>query len=109
MKNSDMNIIEFNENGNAVEISDRYSFGHHFPDLDINLGGQNDLNNRNFNFNSNGELMASYQRKWETGDKWDAVLKPGESQPIILAWGPGKLAFHVMNYSDTEIKLPNSD
>jgi len=73
MKNTDMNILELYTN-KTYKLYDSYSFGYTKPDDDEKLGGSNDLLKHEFSLENETFANVFYYRKYDTNDKYDAVL-----------------------------------
>ena len=70
-----MNILEIYSN-NTFKLIDSYSLGYEKPINDEKLGGTNDLLQTYFSLDDGNFANVSYYRKYDTDDKYDAVLYP---------------------------------
>ncbi len=86
MKDADM-IIGWVESNNEVKIFDAFSTGDMGPHPpDENLGGNNDI--IAFGGTESGEWTTlEFQRKLDTGDKYDKVFPSSGNIKIIVAYG----------------------
>jgi len=94
-KNVDMNIVEFSSAIKYV-LHDSYSTSKTLPPEDVSLGGTFDLKNISY-LSRDGIGNITYARKFDTGDKYDTVVKPDVLFNISVAWGDGDYGFHGTN------------
>jgi hypothetical protein len=106
MINNDMNIVEFTPGGGKVY--DSYSTGYSAPIEDTSLGGTNDLKNIKFS-QENGQEVVTYERAFNTGDKYDKALTPNTLMPVSLAWGRNRLAYHETNKKTGQMLIPDGN
>ncbi len=104
MQNVDMNIIEFFED-DTYSLIDTFSTGYTLPSIDESRGGKNNL--EVISFISSPKLI--YKRKFNTGDKHDAIVPIDSQITISVAWGSGKLSYHGMNHLTTSICIGKND
>ena len=73
-------------NGNSVEIGDYWSSAHVAPSADTSRdGGVEDYTLVSGSY-SNDVMTAVFDRKLDTGDKWDWEITEGEEIDYVWAW-----------------------
>jgi hypothetical protein len=102
MKDKDMNIIEFSQND--VKLTD--SFCPKMPVDDKSLGGTDDLKLISFKKEGN-QGIVTYQRLYDTGDKYDQKISPDTEFDFSFAWGKGKLGYHGDNKKVVKFSIPS--
>jgi hypothetical protein len=110
MKNSDMHIIQFQDENNYV-LTDTFSLGHKTPTGDVKLGGTEDLKNVNFTI-ENETMTITYDRLFNTNDKYDVVLVPNTNLRIFTTYGILPLSYHGgghYEFFDVKIESPKID
>ena len=110
MKNSDMHLIQFKDENHYVLV-DTYSLGHKTPTEDVKLGGTDDLKNVKYT-SSNDTLTITYERLFNTNDKYDAVLVPNRSYRIMTTYGSLPVSYHGgghYEFFDVKIERPKID
>jgi len=109
MTNADIVIGSVALDG-SFNVHDQWSPSPGPPRLDIDVGGTSDITN--FWGVAEGEggfggFTIWFQRKLDTGDKYDQVLKNGTTT-FIYAWGegaPGSVAYHGSNRNIVSVNL----
>eukprot|EP00360_Condylostoma_magnum_P000894 CAMPEP_0168313798 /NCGR_PEP_ID=MMETSP0210-20121227/4512_1 /TAXON_ID=40633 /ORGANISM="Condylostoma magnum, Strain COL2" /LENGTH=109 /DNA_ID=CAMNT_0008275137 /DNA_START=14 /DNA_END=343 /DNA_ORIENTATION=+ len=84
MDNTDM-IACITYDGVTATMIDTYGNGHDVPDNDTALGGFNDLIMVSNAVTAN-TIECEFDRKLNTGDKYDGVIEVDNEQSIIWAW-----------------------
>lgn len=81
MKDADI-VLGYANDGN-VTVQDQYSTGNYGPHVpDTELGGTNDILEYGGRA-KNGYIVIEFNRKMNTGDKWDKAFVPGQAVPMI--------------------------
>jgi ferredoxin-NADP reductase/cytochrome b involved in lipid metabolism len=101
MKNTDMAVIFF-ENFD-MKLQDKYSTGHYWPSDDTNLGGENDFNDIDLEY-EDGWASASFTRDQESTEKYDESITVGLVTDVCFAWSDG-MFFHGENWEVGEMKF----
>ena len=92
MQSCDIHVIEYDQYSNVI-LRDMYSSADSGPPNDVDLGGTDDLTLLGYGM-SDGYMHVKYQRKVNTGDKFDFSLEQGD-QEMAYAFASGKtLQYH---------------
>lgn len=92
MDNCDIQTVEYDQNSN-VKLRDMYSSSQTAPNDDNDLGGTSDLILLGYGRNDS-YMLIKYERKVNTGDKWDFSLDQGDKE-MAYAFSSGKtLEYH---------------
>lgn len=85
MKDSDMIVAEITDS-NQVTLNDYYSNSYDAPPTDESLKGTNDITLLGYtDYSTNKERIVKFQRKLDTGDRYDKSLAPNEKLNISVA------------------------
>ena len=85
MKDSDMIIIEINQEDNSFSLKDCYSNTYTTPPSDTDLGGSDDLQILGSTGSLTEERIIKFKRKINTLDVFDRDLSPDQQLDIIVA------------------------
>lgn len=97
MRGSDMYVIRMQPQTTDCLVSDRFARQYAEPELDIQLGGKDDvqqvqyvytMGNRRSDGNGGAELQCSFTRFLTTGDPYDF---PIENKPLTMFWASGQM------------------
>ena len=92
MTNCDIHVVEYDQNSN-VRLRDMYSSSDSSPPNDLDLGGTYDLNLLGYGM-IDGYNYIKYERKVNTGDRYDMNLDQGDHE-MAYAFSSGKtLEYH---------------
>ena len=108
MKSVDMNTVEF-LSSTKYNLIDQFSKGDNEPPYDTDIGGTYDLKNIQYSADSSGITTIKYTRAYNTGDKYDYVVKPDSSLTISLAWNSGTINDHHNNFKITSVTINSSN
>ncbi len=98
-----MNIVEFLL-GSKPKVTDSFSTGFKRPSEDTTLGGSDDIKNVQYK-QENGKYTLTYDRAFDTGDKYDKQVTLDTSMETSFAWGSGGLNYHGHNYKIEHIMI----
>ena len=84
---TDVILCEIDESQSppAIVLTDQFKKSNEPPALDIQLGGTSDVKLLGYSISDKG-VKVKFSRKFDTGDKFDAVLKPW-LKDVVFSWG----------------------
>jgi hypothetical protein len=95
MPNVDMHLLQINSDGTYL-LYDSYATTYDYPPEDKDQGGTYDLSN--IQTSTSGNLVTvSYERAFNTGDKYDHIISVGSKENLVLVNEDGAIAYHGQN------------